>query len=113
MRSSLEILAFPDDHFLAYLVSLGYPADGPLRPLERLNRPMRSYIAAAGAVARRRLPLMHWPFGRGPEAAHRPPGQVWAQSHLLAKATQKVAMQSRKETNLWLKPRDGAEAAAV
>jgi nitroreductase len=30
--------AFPDDHFLAYLVSLGYPADGPLRPLERLNR---------------------------------------------------------------------------
>jgi nitroreductase len=33
-----KILAFPDDHFLAYLVSLGYPADGPLRPLERLNR---------------------------------------------------------------------------
>ena len=33
-----KILAFPDDRFLAYLVSLGYPADGPLRPLERLNR---------------------------------------------------------------------------
>jgi nitroreductase len=33
-----EILGFPEDHFLAYLVSLGYPADGPLRPLTRLNR---------------------------------------------------------------------------
>jgi nitroreductase len=32
------ILGFPKDHFLAYLVSLGYPADGPLRPLNRLNR---------------------------------------------------------------------------
>ena len=33
-----KILGFPEGHFLAYLVSLGYPADGPLRPLERLNR---------------------------------------------------------------------------
>jgi nitroreductase len=32
------ILGLPEDHFLAYLVSLGYPADGPLRPLRRLNR---------------------------------------------------------------------------
>ena len=33
-----KILGFPQSHFLAYLVSLGYPADGPLRPLTRLNR---------------------------------------------------------------------------
>ena len=33
-----KILGFPEDHFLAYVLSLGYPADGPLRPLERLNR---------------------------------------------------------------------------
>ena len=33
-----KILGFPEGHFLAYLVSLGYPADGPLRPLRRLNR---------------------------------------------------------------------------
>ena len=33
-----KILGFPEGHFLAYLVSLGYPADGPLRPLKRLNR---------------------------------------------------------------------------
>jgi nitroreductase len=33
-----EILGFPEGYFLAYLLSLGYPADGPLRPLTRLNR---------------------------------------------------------------------------
>ena len=33
-----KILGFPEGHFLAYLVSLGYPAEGPLRPLKRLNR---------------------------------------------------------------------------
>ena len=33
-----EIIGFPEDHFLAYLLSLGYPAEGPLRPLSRLNR---------------------------------------------------------------------------
>jgi len=33
-----KILGFPEDYFLAYLLSLGYPADGPLRPLKRLNR---------------------------------------------------------------------------
>jgi nitroreductase len=31
-------IGVPDDHFLAYLLSLGYPAEGPLRPLRRLNR---------------------------------------------------------------------------
>ena len=33
-----KILGFPEDRFLAYLLSLGHPADGPLRPLQRLNR---------------------------------------------------------------------------
>jgi nitroreductase len=33
-----KILGFPEDRFLAYILSLGYPADGPLRPLQRLNR---------------------------------------------------------------------------
>jgi len=33
-----KVLGFPEDHFLAYLLSVGYPADGPLRPLKQLNR---------------------------------------------------------------------------
>jgi nitroreductase len=33
-----EVLGFPDDRFLAYLLSIGYPADGPLHVIERLNR---------------------------------------------------------------------------
>ena len=33
-----KIIGFLEDHFLAYLLSLGYPADAPLRPLRRLNR---------------------------------------------------------------------------
>lgn len=33
-----ELLGFPDDHYAAYLLAFGYPADGPLRPLSRLNR---------------------------------------------------------------------------
>jgi nitroreductase len=33
-----KVLGFPEDHFLAYLLSVGYPADGPLRPLRQLNR---------------------------------------------------------------------------
>jgi len=32
------ILELPDDRFCAWLISLGYPADGPLRPLKRPNR---------------------------------------------------------------------------
>ena len=34
----MNTLPITRDLRLAYLVSLGYPADGPLRPLERLNR---------------------------------------------------------------------------
>jgi nitroreductase len=32
------VLGFPDGHFLAYLLSVGYPADRPLTVIERLNR---------------------------------------------------------------------------
>ena len=32
------VLGFPDGHFLAYVLSVGYPADKPLVVLERLNR---------------------------------------------------------------------------
>jgi nitroreductase len=33
-----ELLGFPDDHFCAYLIGLGYPADRPLAPLRKINR---------------------------------------------------------------------------
>jgi nitroreductase len=33
-----ELLGFPEDHFCAYLVALGHPADRPLAPLRRINR---------------------------------------------------------------------------
>jgi nitroreductase len=33
-----ELLGFPPTHRLAYLLALGYPADGPLRPLSRMDR---------------------------------------------------------------------------
>jgi nitroreductase len=33
-----ELLGFPDDRTLAYLLSMGYPADRPLRVVERPNR---------------------------------------------------------------------------
>jgi nitroreductase len=33
-----EILGFPEGHFCAWLVALGYPADRPLRPVRRPNR---------------------------------------------------------------------------
>jgi nitroreductase len=33
-----RVLGFPDDRFCAYLVVLGYPADGPLRPVAHPNR---------------------------------------------------------------------------
>jgi nitroreductase len=32
------ILGVPDDHYCAYLLALGYPADRPLAPLHHLNR---------------------------------------------------------------------------
>lgn len=33
-----SVLGFPQDRFCAYLVALGFPADRPLRPIERPNR---------------------------------------------------------------------------
>jgi nitroreductase len=33
-----RILGIPDKHDPAYLVALGYPADGPIRPIERPKR---------------------------------------------------------------------------
>jgi nitroreductase len=32
------ILDVPDDHFVAYLLALGYPADRPLKPIRKPNR---------------------------------------------------------------------------
>ena len=33
-----KVLGFPEGYFAAYMVGLGYPADRPLRPLERPER---------------------------------------------------------------------------
>jgi nitroreductase len=33
-----ELLEFPNDRFLAYLIAVGYPADRPLRVLQRPDR---------------------------------------------------------------------------
>jgi nitroreductase len=33
-----EILGVPDDHDVAYLIGIGYPADRPLRPITKPNR---------------------------------------------------------------------------
>jgi nitroreductase len=33
-----EILGFPDDKYAAYFISMGYPADRPLKPIVKPNR---------------------------------------------------------------------------
>jgi len=33
-----EVLGFPEDHFCAWLIALGYPGDRPLRPLRAPSR---------------------------------------------------------------------------
>jgi nitroreductase len=33
-----RILGFPEDRICPYLIALGYPEDGPLHPLTKLNR---------------------------------------------------------------------------
>lgn len=37
-RLAREVLGFPADRFLAYLLAVGYPADGPLRVIARPDR---------------------------------------------------------------------------
>jgi nitroreductase len=40
-----KVLGFPDDHFCAHLVALGYPADRPLTPIKKFNRrPMEEVV---------------------------------------------------------------------
>ena len=48
-----ELLGFPEDHFCAWLIALGYPADGPIRPLKAQPpslRGRRTHGALVGAV---------------------------------------------------------------
>ncbi|MGA7271021.1 MAG: nitroreductase, partial [Acidimicrobiia bacterium] len=33
-----DILGFPEDHFCAWLMALGYPADRPMHPLQHPKR---------------------------------------------------------------------------
>jgi nitroreductase len=33
-----RVLSFPEDRYAAYLIDLGYPADRPLKPIQRPNR---------------------------------------------------------------------------
>ena len=37
-EAARKILGVPDDHDVAYLFGVGYPADRPLRPIDKLNR---------------------------------------------------------------------------
>jgi len=37
-EAARKILGVPDDHDVAYLIGVGYPADRPLRPIDKLNR---------------------------------------------------------------------------
>lgn len=37
-ETARDVLGFPDDHQLTWLLALGYPADRPLTPLTRINR---------------------------------------------------------------------------
>ena len=37
-EAARKILGVPDDHDVAYLIGVGYPADRPLRPIATLNR---------------------------------------------------------------------------
>jgi nitroreductase len=37
-KQAQKVLGFPDDRSLAWLIALGYPADGPLKPIENLKR---------------------------------------------------------------------------
>lgn len=47
-QAARRILGVPDDHYCAYLIALGYPADGPLRPLERPKRRKLDEVVHSG-----------------------------------------------------------------
>lgn len=44
-----RILKFPEDRFCAWLIALGYPADGPIRPLKKHNRRPFEEVVDKGA----------------------------------------------------------------
>lgn len=37
-KQAQKVLGFPDGQVLAWLIALGYPADGPLKPIKELKR---------------------------------------------------------------------------
>ncbi len=37
-NAARRILGLPENHYAAYMLALGNPADGPLRPIENLDR---------------------------------------------------------------------------
>jgi nitroreductase len=37
-KQAQKVLGFPNDRYLAWLIALGYPAEGPLKPIEHLKR---------------------------------------------------------------------------
>jgi nitroreductase len=37
-QQARRVLGFPEGYLAVYMIGLGYPADGPLRPLSRPNR---------------------------------------------------------------------------
>jgi nitroreductase len=43
-----DILGVPDDHIVAFLLGIGYPADGPLRPIKKPNRRPFSEVVHRG-----------------------------------------------------------------
>ena len=48
LRLARELLGFPDDRDWAFLISLGYPADRPLRPIKNPKRRLLSEVAHRG-----------------------------------------------------------------
>jgi len=51
-----KILGFPQDRFCPFLIVMGYPADGPLRPLRRPNRRPFEEVVHWGHWGGKRVP---------------------------------------------------------
>jgi len=51
-----KILGFPEDRFCAFLIPMGYPADGPLRPRRRPNRRPIEEVVHWGHWGGKRVP---------------------------------------------------------